>query len=120
MLVVLAERLAQIVEWFKSSAGYSKLNSIKINAFDQQNKNVRHGKDLYNICINANFIFQGIVESNWKVLDWSHNQLNRNNSLISSKRTCSFPSTEVESITDLFPHLANWISSKDKVSVSFI
>ncbi len=49
MLVVLAERLAQIIEWFKSSAGYSKLNWIKINKFDQQNKNVRHGKDLYNI-----------------------------------------------------------------------
>ena len=38
MLVVLAEKLAQIIEWLKSAAGYRKFNSNQsINIFKNKN-----------------------------------------------------------------------------------
>ena len=117
MLIVLAERLAQILEWLKNVAGYSKslfhpsFSTPEINSLE--NLCPCRGSYLYSCGISL-YLFLvplGIIETNWRVLGVT----NQHQRQISHRRASSLPTADV-----LLPHLAlaNWITSKDNVSVS--
>jgi len=116
MLIVLAERLAQILEWLKNVAGYSKsfhpsFSTPEINSLE--NLCPCRSSYLYSCGISLHYLFfpLGIIETNWRVLGVT----NQHQRQISHRRASSLPTADV-----LLPHLAlaNWITSKDNVSVS--